>query len=211
MTLYRGRPAGDSAAINESITAAKAWQQNLLTRCWDPELEPHETARVCHGVGPVIPCAKPSLVTVPAAFRAIACSVMDGQEDATLRPSMSLRWLYGCSTLNRVSASWYCSSGTRHLPCHDCHPYLQATSGGTRTTPDDATNEQILRLKTKPLPGQLAIALGCEIDPFLAVTSRMNLLFTTGNPGRIFRIDARTFPDGRSDGIEGCSPGNAIG
>jgi type I restriction enzyme M protein len=39
----------------------------------------------------------------------------------------------------------------------------------------------------------------------------MNLLFTTGNPGRIFRIDARTFPDGDLDGNEAARPAMQLG
>ena len=39
----------------------------------------------------------------------------------------------------------------------------------------------------------------------------MNLLFTTGNPGRVFRIDARTFPDGDLDGIEAARPALSLG
>jgi type I restriction enzyme M protein len=36
-------------------------------------------------------------------------------------------------------------------------------------------------------------------------------LFTTGNPGRVFRIDARTFPDGDLDGIEAARPALPLG
>lgn len=45
---------------------------------------------------------------------------------------------------------------------------------------------------------------GCEIDPYLAIATRLNVLFTGGHPGQVFRIDARTFPDGDLDGVAGA-------
>ena len=77
--------------------------------------------------------------------------------------------------------------------------------------PAEATNEQIRQAQNETAAWAASNALGCDIDPFLAVASRMNLLFTTGNPGRVFRIDARTFPDGDLDGIEAARPAMPLG
>lgn len=196
--------------INESITAAKAWQPNLLTRGWDLTLESHETARV------VMELARYSLSeTQPryrtGAFRAVVSSVMDGREGRYPTPlnvaELAVRMLDPKSG-ERVMD---CSSGTgTFLAMTAIHIFTQhlATLG---TTPDEATAEQVLQAQNQTASWAASNALGCDIDPFLAVTSRMNLLFTTGNPGRVFRIDARTFPDGDLDGIEAARPAMPVG
>ncbi len=40
------------------------------------------------------------------------------------------------------------------------------------------------------------------MDPALVVAARLNVLLTSGHPGNIYRIDARTFPDGELDDLE---------
>jgi len=187
--------------ITECIRGAKLWQSNLLTRGWDLTLEPHETARV------VIELARYSLrETQPryrtGAFRAIARSVMDGREGRYPTPlnvaEMAVRML-DPKAEERIMD---CSSGTgTFLAMTAVHIFKQYLAElGTR--PEEARPEQILQAQNYTAEWSASSALGCDIDPFLVVTSRMNLLFTTGNPGRIFRLDARTFPDGDLDGVE---------
>ena len=191
--------------INESITTAKAWLPNLLTRGWDLTLEPHEMARV------VMELARYSLrETQPryrtGAFRAVARSVMDGREGRYPTPLNVAEMAVQMLDPKPGERIMDCSSGTgTFLAMTATHIFKQhlAVLG---TTPDEATNEQILRAQNETAAWAASNALGCDIDPFLAVTSRMNLLFTTGNPGRVFRIDARTFPDGDLDGIDAARP-----
>ena len=43
---------------------------------------------------------------------------------------------------------------------------------------------------------------GCDMNPALVVAARLNVLLTAGHPGNIYRIDARTFPDGELEDQE---------
>jgi type I restriction enzyme M protein len=187
--------------INECIAAAKAWQPNLLTRGWDLTLESHETARI------VMELARYSLSeTQPryrtGAFRAVARSVMDGREGRYPTPLNVAEMAVLMLDPKPGDRIMDCSSGTgTFLAMAATHIFKQHLAA-LDTTPDMANNEQILRAQNETAAWAASNAMGCDIDPFLAVASRMNLLFTTGNPGRVFRIDARTFPDGDLDGIE---------
>lgn len=196
--------------INETIAAAKAWQPNLLTRGWDLTLEPNETARI------VMELARYSLSeTQPrfrtGAFRAVARSVMDGREGRYPTPLNVAEMAVAMLDPKPGERIMDCSSGTgTFLAMTAVHIFKQklAVLG---TTPEEATSDQIRQAQNETAAWAASNALGCDIDPFLAVASRMNLLFTTGNPGRVFRIDARTFPDGDLDGIEAARPALPLG
>ena len=196
--------------IDECIAAAKVWQPDLLTLGWDLTLKPHQTAPV------VTELARYSLSeTQPRnrtrAFRAVVRSVMDGREGRYPTPlnvaDMAVQML-DPQPDERVMD---CSSGTgTFLAMTAVHIFKQQLAA-LGTTPDEATNDQLLEAQRETATWAATNALGCEIDPFLAVTSRMNLLFTIGNPGRVFRIDARIFPDGDLDGIEAARPAVPLG
>lgn len=196
--------------INETIAAAKVWQPNLLTRGWDLTLEPNETARI------VMELARYSLSeTQPrfrtGAFRAVARSVMDGREGRYPTPLNVAEMAVAMLDPKPGERIMDCSSGTgTFLAMTAVHIFKQklAVLG---TTPEEATSDQIRQAQNETAAWAASNALGCDIDPFLAVASRMNLLFTTGNPGRVFRIDARTFPDGDLDGIEAARPALPLG
>lgn len=196
--------------INESITAAKAWQPNLLTRGWDLTLEPHETARVVMELARyLLTETQPRYRT--GAFRAVARSVMDGREGRYPTPLNVAEMAVQMLDPKPGERIMDCSSGTgTFLAMTAVHIFKQKLAA-LGTTPDEATNDQIRQAQNETAAWAASNALGCDIDPFLAVTSRMNLLFTTGNPGRVFRIDARTFPDGDLDGIEAARPAMALG
>ncbi len=196
--------------INESIAAAKAWQPNLLTRGWDLTLEPHETARV------VMELARYSLSeTQPryrtGAFRAVARSVMDGREGRYPTPLNVAEMAVEMLDPQPGERIMDCSSGTGTFLAMTAAHIFKKKLAAMGTTPEEATNEQIRQTQNETAAWAASNALGCDIDPFLAVASRMNLLFTTGNPGRVFRIDARTFPDGDLDGIEAARPAMPLG
>ena len=187
--------------INDTIRDAKAWQPNLLARGWDLTLEPHETARV------VTELARYSLSeTQPryrtSAFRAIARSVMDGREGRYPTPlnvaEMAVLMLDPKPTERLLD----CSSGTGTFLAMAATHIFKGFLAEMGTSPEEATAEQLLEAQQRTGEWAASNALGCDIDPFLVVASRMNLLFTTGHPGRIFRLDARTFPDGDLDGLE---------
>ena len=201
---------GIAQRIGESITAAKAWQPNLLTRGWDLTLEPHETARV------VMELARYSLSeTQPryrtGAFRAVARSVMDGREGRYPTPLNVAEMVVEMLDPQPGERIMDCSSSTGTFLAMTAAHIFKKKLAILSTTPDEATNDQIRHAQNETAAWAASNALGCDIDPFLAVASRMNLLFTTGNPGRVFRIDARTFPDGDLDGIEAARPAMALG
>jgi len=196
--------------ITATITAAKTWQPTLLARGWDLTLEPHETARV------VMELARYALSeTQPryrtGAFRAVARTVMDGREGRYPTPLNVAELAVDMLDPKPGERVMDCSSGTgTFLAMTAVHIFKQHLAA-MGTTPDEATAAQILRAQNETAAWAASNALGCDIDPFLAVTSRMNLLFTTGNPGRVFRIDARTFPEGDLDGIAGARSAMPLG
>lgn len=191
--------------INDTITAAKIWQPNLLTRGWDLTLEPNETARV------VMELARYSLSeTQPRyrteAFRAVARNVMDGREGRYPTPLNVAEMTVDMLDPQPDERIMDCASGTGTFLAMTAAHIFKKKLAAVGTTPEEATNEQIRQAQNETATWAATNALGCDIDPFLAVTSRMNLLFTIGNPGRVFRIDARTFPNGDLDGIEAARP-----
>jgi len=196
--------------IGECITAAKSWQPNLLVRGWDLTLEPHETARV------VTELARYSLSeTQPryrtGAFRSIVSSVMDGREGRYPTPLNVAEMAVQMLDPKPGERVMDCSSGTGTFLAMTAVHIFKKHLSALGTTPEEAQKEQILQAQNETASWAASNALGCDIDPFLAVASRMNLLFTTGNPGRIFRIDARTFPDGDLDGIDAARPAMPLG
>lgn len=196
--------------INESITAAKAWQPNLLTGGWDLWLELHQTARV------VMELARYSLrETQPRyrtrAFRAVARSVMDGREGRYPTPLNVAEMAVEMLDPQPSERIMDCSSGTGTFLAMTAAHIFKKKLAALGTTPEEATNEHIRQAQNETADWAASNSLGCDIDPFLAVASRMNLLFTTGNPGRVFRIDARTFPDGDLNGIEAARPAMPLG
>ena len=196
--------------INQAISAAKAWQPTLLTRGWDLTLEPHETARV------VMELARYSLSeTQPRyrteAFRAVARSVMDGREGRYPTPLNVAEMAVEMLDPQPGERIMDCSSGTGTFLAMTAAHIFKKRLASMGATPEEATNEQICQAQGETAAWAASNALGCDIDPFLAVASRMNLLFTAGNPGRVFRIDAHTFPDGDLDGIEAARPAVPLG
>lgn len=196
--------------INESIIASKVWQPNLLAIGWNLHLEPHQTARVVQEL------ARYSLSqTQPSyrieAFRAAIHKVMSGNEGRYPTPlnvaEMAVNMLNPQTDERILDCS--CGTGT-FLAMTGAHIFNQKLAQ-LGTTLEEAAPEQIKQAQDDTAAWVASNALGCEIDPYLAVTSRMNLLFTTGNPGRIFRIDARDFPNGELDGIEAARTAIPLG
>lgn len=196
--------------VNECISAAKAWQPNLLARGWDLTLEPHETARVVTELSRYsLSETQPRYRTV--AFRSISRSTMDGREGRYPTPLNVADMAVQMLDPKPGERILDCASGTGTFLAMTAAYIFEQHLETMGTTPEEASKEQILQAQNNTAAWAASNALGCEIDPFLAVTSRMNLLFTTGNPGRVFRIDARTFPDGDLDGIEAARPAIPLG
>lgn len=196
--------------IDEAITAAKTRQPSLLAPGWTLELEPRQTARV------VMELARYSLSeTLPryrtGAFRAIASSVMDGREGRYPTPLNVAELAVAMLDPKPGERVLDCASGTGTFLAMCAVHLFNRHLADLGTTPEEASAEQLRQAQTETAAWAASNALGCDIDPYLAVTSRMNLLFTTGHPGRVFRIDARTFPDGDLDGIDAARPAMSLG
>jgi len=206
-------PEGQQAIhqrIESCLRGAAAWQPNVLAQGWTLNLTPSQTARV------VIELARYHLSeTQPryrtGAFRAVARSVMDGREGRYPTPLNVAEMAVEMLDPQPGERVMDCSSGTGTFLAMTAVHIFKKKLVAMGTTPEEATNEQIRQAQNETAAWAASNALGCDIDPFLAVASRMNLLFTTGNPGRVFRIDARTFPDGDLDGIKTARPAMPLG
>jgi len=206
-------PEGQQAIHNRILSClrgAVAWQPNVLAQDWMLHLTPRQTARV------VMELARYSLSeTQPRyrtdAFRSIARGVMDGRDGRYPTPLNVAEMAVEMLDPQPGERILDCSSGTGTFLAMTAVHIFKKKLAALGTTVDEATSEQIRRAQNETADWAAINALGCDIDPFLAVTSRMNLLFTTGNPGRVFRIDARTFPDGELDGNEAARPAMQLG
>jgi type I restriction enzyme M protein len=206
-------PEGQEAIHQRMISCiqrAMAWQAGVLDQGWILTLRPNQTARV------VTELARYSLSeTQPryrtGAFRAVARSTMDGREGRYPTPLNVAELAVEMIDPKPHERVLDCSSGTGTFLAMTATHIFKQHLAALGTSPQEATKEQILRAQTDTAGWAASNALGCDIDPFLAVASRLNLLFTTGNAGRVFRIDARTFPDGDLDGISGARPAMPLG
>ena len=206
-------PEGQQAIhdrIVSCLRGAAAWQPHVLAQGWTLNLTAGQTARV------VMDLARYNLSeTQPryrtGAFRAVARSVMDGREGRYPTPLNVAEMAVAMLDPEPDERIMDCSSGTGTFLAMTAAHIFKKKLAAMGTTPEEATVEQIRQAQNESAAWAASNALGCEIDPFLAVASRMNLLFTTGNPGRVFRIDARTFPDGDLDGIEAARPAMPLG
>ena len=170
--------------IVKCIEGAKAWQPNVLARGWDLTLTPPETARI------VMELAQFSLSgTLPryrtGAFRSIARSVMDGREGRYPTPLNVAKLAVQMLSPKPYERIMDCSSGTGTFLAMAATEVFRQHLADAGTSPEEATPDLIRAAHSATATWAASNALGCDIDPFLVVTSRMNLLFTTGNPGRI--------------------------
>ena len=70
------------------------------------------------------------------------------------------------------------------------------------TTPHAATRDQLQTAQAQTARWANECIFGCDLAPSLVVAARLNVLLTAGHPGHIYRIDARTFPDGELEDQE---------
>lgn len=195
-------PEGQEAIatrIHQAVEQAKEWQSGLLARGWDLNLESHETAVLVKELARyALRDTQPKYRIM--AFRNVARRVMDGTEGRYPTPLNVAELAVSMLDPTRGERVLDCSCGTGTFLAMTAEYIFRQHLLSKGLTPEAATNG-ILR-------DALAIAeewvednaFGCDIDPFLAVTSRMNLLFTSGNTGRVYRLDSRTYPDGDLDG-----------
>ena len=216
-----GRPAGDrrfwirgnepfdgdgQVGIRRRVGAcfddARAWQPGVLLHGWDlGHLDAAQTARL------VTELARYSLAdslprTRTAAFRSGASSTMDGKEGRYPTP---LNVAYMAVAMldprpdHRVMDG---SCGTGALLAMAAAHVFEQHLAGAGTTPHAATPDQLRDAQTRTAHWTANRVFGCDMAPSLVVATRLNLLLTAGHPGNVFRIDARTFPEGELEDLE---------
>jgi len=187
--------------IQECVRDAKGWRPQLFAPGWDLHIvDPAQLARL------VMEIARYSLSeTLPKsrtlAYRSIVRSTMDGREGRYPTPINVAEMAVSMVDPSLDDRVMDCSSGTGTFLAMIAAHIFNKLLYERRTTPEEAPPELLLEVQQQTATWASQHLFGCEIDPYLAVTTRLNLLLTAGHPGQVFRIDARTFPDGDLDGV----------
>lgn len=195
-------PEGQAAIatrIQQAVERAKEWQPGLLARGWDLHLESHETAVLVKELARyALRDTQPKYRTT--AFRTVARRVMDGTEGRYPTPLNVAELAVSMLNPKRSERVLDCSCGTGTFLAMTAEYIFRQHLLSKGLTPEAATNGTLRDALAVAEEWVTENAFGCDIDPFLAVTSRMNLLFTSGNTGSVYRLDSRTYPDGNLDG-----------
>ena len=188
--------------VSECLDHAKAWQPSLLRHDWGLEhLDAAHTARL------VTELARYSLAdSLPrsrtSAFRSGARSTMDGRQGRYPTPlnvaQMAVEML-DPGPRDRVFDG---SCGTGTFLATAAAYRFERFLADAETTPHAATRDQLRTAQAQTARWAADCVFGCDLAPSLVVASRLNLLLTAGHPGHIYRIDARTFPDGELEDQE---------
>ena len=192
--------AGGQGAIRKRVDAcfenAKAWHPDVLRHGWDlGHLDAAQTARL------VTELARYSLVdSLPrsriAAFRSGARSTMDGKEGRYPTPLNVAEMAVAMLDPGPEERLFDGSCGTGTFLATAAAYRFQRFLEDAGTTSHTATREQLQAAQARTEQWAAERVFGCDMDPALVVTARLNVLLTAGHPGNIYRIDARTFPDG---------------
>ena len=191
---------GGQSVIRERVAAcfedARTWQPEVLRHGWDlHHLDAAQTARL------VTELARYSLAdSLPrsrtTAFRSGARSTMDGKAGRYPTPlnvaEMAVAMLDPGPNDHVFDGS--CGTGT-FLAMAAVYMFERFLTE-TGTTPHTATREQLQAAQRRTTRWAAEHVFGCDMNPALVVATRLNVLLTAGHTGNIFRIDARTFPDG---------------
>ena len=186
--------------IQGCLQDAMPWQPGMLSRGWNLDLAADQTAQIVKELAKYS-FAQTHPLDLTVAYRAIVRMVMDGKEGRYPTPLNVARMAVEMLEPKPEDRVLDCACGTgTFLAMTAVHLYDQflAEAGTNR---EEATADQRLAAQAQTAEWARQNAFGCELDPFLAVTTRLNLLLTAGHPGRVFRLDSRTFPDGDLDGV----------
>ena len=199
--------AGGQAAIRsrvaECLEEAKAWRPDLLRVDWGLEqhLDAAQTARI------VTELARYSLAdSLPrsrtAAFRSGARSTMDGRQGRYPTPLNVARMAVEMLDPGPDDRVFDGSCGTGTFLAMAAAYRFERFLADAGTTPRAATRDQLQAAQARTARWAAECVFGCDLAPSLVVASRLNVLLTAGHPGHIYRIDARTFPDGELEDQE---------
>ena len=198
--------AEGQGAIRERVAAcfedARAWRPEVLLHGWDlGYLNAAQTARL------VTELARYSLAeSLPrsriAAFRSGARSTMDGKEGRYPTPLNVAEMAVAMLDPGPDERVFDGSCGTGTFLATAAAYRFERFLANAGTTPHTATREQLREAQAQTAQWAAERVFGCDMDPALVVAARLNVLLTAGHPGNIYRIDARTFPDGELEDRE---------
>ncbi len=181
---------------------AQAWRPGVLRHGWDlGHLDAAQTARL------VTELARYSLAdSLPrsrtAAFRSGARSTMDGKEGRYPTPLNVAEIAVAMLDPGPDDRVMDGSCGTGAFLAMAAAHVFEKHLAGAGTTPHAATPDQLRDAHARTAQWAAERVFGCDMAPSLVVAARLNLLLTAGHPGNVFRIDARTFPDGELEDLE---------
>ena len=192
-----GGQANIRSRVAECLEEAKAWQPDLLRVDWGLEqyLDAAQTARL------VTELARYSLAdSLPrsrtAAFRSGARSTMDGRQGRYPTPLNVAQMAVEMLDPGPDDRVFDGSCGTGTFLAMAAAYRFERFLDDAGTPPHAATRDQLQAAQARTAQWAAECVFGCDMAPSLVVAARLNLLLTAGHPGHIYRIDARTFPDG---------------
>ena len=198
--------ASGQNAIQQRVAAcfedARTWQPDVLRHGWDfAHLDAAQTARL------VTELARYSLVdSLPrsrtTAFRSGARSTMDGKEGRYPTPLNVAEMAVAMLDPRPDERVFDGSCGTATFLAMTAAYMFERFLTETGTTLHVATREHLQAAQTRTAQWAAKHVFGCDMNPALVVAVRLNMLLTAGHPGNIYRIDARTFPDGELEDQE---------
>ena len=198
--------AGGQDAIQQRVVTcledARAWQPDVLRHGWDfGHLNAAQTARLVtelarYSLGDSLPRSR---IT---AFRSGARSTMDGKEGRYPTPLNVAEMAVAMLDPEPDERVFDGSCGTGTFLAATAAYLFERFLADTETTPHAATRGELQAAQARTAQWAAERVFGCDMDPALVVAARLNVLLTAGHPGNIYRIDARTFPDGELEDQE---------
>jgi type I restriction enzyme M protein len=190
------------ARVIACFEAARAAMPTVLGYGWDlGHLDAAQSARV------VTELARYSLAdTLPRsraiAFRAGARSTMDGKDGRYPTPlnvaEMAVEML-GPGPDDRV---FDCSSGMGTFLAMAAAHLVEKFLARMGAAPHSASPEQLREAQKLVAMWARDHVFGCDMAPLLVIATRLNMLLVAGHPGNVFRLDARTFPEGELEDVD---------
>jgi type I restriction enzyme M protein len=197
--------ADGQAAIRARVTtafeAARTALPMVLAHGWDLDhLDAVQTARV------VTELARYSLAdTLPKsrtiAFRAGARSTMDGKDGRYPTPLNVAQMAVEMLDPGPDDRVFDGSSGMGTFLAMAAAHLFEKFLAGMGATPYTASADQLREAQSLTSNWAKERVFGCDMAPLLVVATRLNVLLAAGHPGHIFRLDARTFPDGELEDV----------
>ena len=193
-------------AIQERVAAcfedARAWQPDVLLHGWDlghlnaAQMAPLVTELARYSLADSLPRSRTT------AFRSGARSTMDGHEGRYPTPLNVAEMAVAMLAPGPNERVFDGSCGTGAFLATTAAHMFERFLAEAGTTPDTATRDELQAAQARTAQWAAERVFGCDMNPALVVAARLNVLLTAGHPGNIYRIDARTFPDGELEDQE---------